>query len=264
MNEQFNGNNNMFCPNCGYKVAGQNFCPNCGNAMNNMVSSNIYNSPNSNMKFSNVQNYRKTNKTAILVSSIVAVILLLTVLLLVPTLRYSTANSYMHDGNYMQAVTIFEKLGSFRDSENKKLECFYKLGLQYENEGKYDDAAKAFEKSKGYKDASEKKKEAEQEAKVSDLKKKFVKAYKKCLSNDTSLSSDGLSITVNSANEYDTEGGVDIMMIISSLKLPNSLLDEMLATNSLMGRQSEKYENIQVDWSYHPDNGLDAIFKIVE
>lgn len=134
MNEQFNGNNNMFCPNCGYKVAGQNFCPNCGIAMNNMVSSNIYNSPNYNMKFSNVQNYKKTNKTAILVSSIVAgiaVILLLTVFLFVPTLRYSTANSYMHDGNYMQAVTIFEKLGSFRDSENKKLECFYKLGLQY-------------------------------------------------------------------------------------------------------------------------------------
>lgn len=28
-----------------------------------------------------------------------------------------------------------------------------------------------------------------------------------------------------------------------------------------MGRQTESYEYYDVSWSYHPDNGLDVIFK---
>ena len=50
-------------------------------------------------------------------------------------------------------------------------------------------------------------------------------------------------------------------MIIKTLGLPDSLYDEMCETNALMGRQTESYEYYDVSWSYHPDNGLDVIFK---
>jgi hypothetical protein len=57
---------------------------------------------------------------------------------------------------------------------------------------------------------------------------------------------------------------LDIQTIIKGLGLPDSLYNEMCYTNSLMGRQSETFDYYEVSWSYHPDNGLDAIFKFVD
>ena len=54
------------------------------------------------------------------------------------------------------------------------------------------------------------------------------------------------------------------MLLIDKLGLPDSLFEDMTMTNALMGKQSEEYENYVVEWSYHPDNGLDVIFKIKE
>ncbi len=73
-----------------------------------------------------------------------------------------------------------------------------------------------------------------------------------------------MSISVDSEDQYDYLSLLDIITIVNSLGLPDSLTDEMSATNSLMGRQEEVFDNINVSWSYHPDNGLDAIFKIVK
>jgi len=69
-------------------------------------------------------------------------------------------------------------------------------------------------------------------------------------------------ITVDSKDGSDADGMMDIMTLNGALNMPDSLFTEMCATNSLMGRQSETYDNIEVEWSYHPDNGLDVFFKI--
>lgn len=50
--------------------------------------------------------------------------------------------------------------------------------------------------------------------------------------------------------------------IISALDLPQSLLAEMGETRSIDGRQTADYDDISVSWSYHPDNGLEVIFKV--
>lgn len=72
---------------------------------------------------------------------------------------------------------------------------------------------------------------------------------------------DKASIIVDAQNEYDYDTVSDVLVIIKTLGLPDSLYDEMCETNALMGRQTESYEYYDVSWSYHPDNGLDVIFK---
>jgi len=75
------------------------------------------------------------------------------------------------------------------------------------------------------------------------------KAYDMCTSPRTSFASDGKSITVDSEDQYDAKSLTDIMVITIELGLPDYVYDEMLSTNSLMGRQTETYEHYEVDWS---------------
>ncbi|MBQ8388784.1 MAG: Ig-like domain-containing protein [Clostridia bacterium] len=50
------------------------------------------------------------------------------------------------------------------------------------------------------------------------------------------------------------------------LGLPDSLYNDMLQTNSLMGKQQETFESIgvKVSWTYHPNNGLEVTYKLIE
>lgn len=84
-----------------------------------------------------------------------------------------------------------------------------------------------------------------------------------CEDYRTSFASDETSITIDSWGEYDTDALADTLTIINTLGLPESLYDGMCGTNALMGRQKETYGNYEVDWSFHPDNGLDVIFKYI-
>ena len=46
-----------------------------------------------------------------------------------------------------------------------------------------------------------------------------------------------------------------------ALGLPDWLYEEMLRTRALDGRQKEDFDNIAVTWSYHPDQGMEVIYR---
>lgn len=45
------------------------------------------------------------------------------------------------------------------------------------------------------------------------------------------------------------------------LELPEWLYKEMVNTRALDGRQKEVFDNVTVTWSYHPDQGLEVIYR---
>lgn len=139
----------------------------------------------------------------------------------------------------------------------------YEEGLSLMEKHNYSAAIEAFEKSNGYADAEEKISEIENIQEENEISYKLRRAYDKCTYFRTVISSDGLSISVDSTDKYDSDGIKDIRTIINELDLPDSLIDAMESTNALMGRQKETYGDYEVSWSYHPDNGLDAIFRII-
>lgn len=213
-----------------------------------------------------------------------------------PMSNYKKAEELLRDNNFEEALDEFEKLADFKDSEIRVLEVHYKKAEYLLESQSYEEAVEEFEAAGKYEDSVEKIKEAKYEwadntdtdkaielyKELGDYKdakdkldetiekkeayaafSKLQTAYSKCLSDGTSLSSDKKSITVDSSGKYDYISVLDIEKIIELLELPDSLYDEMCSTNALMGRQTEKYDYYEVSWSYHPDNGLDAIFKFV-
>lgn len=97
----------------------------------------------------------------------------------------------------------------------------------------------------------------------------FKTIYAKyCSSTWASVGSDGSYLSIDT-NPYNLDGkGIAYMESYYAIKnvneelcLPESLLEEMISTTSLMGRQTEEYEDVTVSWSYHPDNGLEITYK---
>lgn len=186
--------------------------------------------------------------------------------------KYRHANYMVEKEQFDDALALYELLDGYSESNSKIKETYYKKAISEYNNGSYLDAKKDFQASGNYGDTATyllkiedmEKKEATEEAhrKNVELLKNAYDAVKG--NSRITLASDGLSITVDSKNEYDYTSLLDILTIITKLKLPDSLYDAMVSTNSLMGRQSETYNAWNVSWSYHPDNGLDVIFKLVE
>ncbi len=53
-----------------------------------------------------------------------------------------------------------------------------------------------------------------------------------------------------------------IKNVHSALGIPDSLLQKMLSTNSLQGRQNADYDTFTVSWTYHPDSGLEIMYEL--
>ena len=126
---------------------------------------------------------------------------------------------------------------------------------------KYDEAIEEFKKLDGFKNSKAKLVAVKEKQKEKIAIEKISHAYALCVSDTTKMATDKKSITVDSFGKYDLASLMDVETIISTLELPDSLYDEMCATNALMGRQRETYDNFDISWSYHPDSGLDVIFK---
>jgi len=76
------------------------------------------------------------------------------------------------------------------------------------------------------------------------------------------VSDEGKSITIDGYGEDDYSGAdlYDTVCVLDAIKTPEYVISNMETTNSLMGRQSATFgDNIDVSWSYHPDNGLDIV-----
>lgn len=228
---QIDGNNKSFCPQCGFTLDGQNYCPVCGCKITNNVTMNIA---------GNAENKKSQDKKVVIMLGVLIALLVVICAYffinntIMPSIYYNIGVEALEDDNYDKAIAYFQKANGYKDSKNKIENAEEMKEIVAANE--------AFEKQKD----------------------KMSSAYKLCTSSGTKLSYDGLSITVDSSSKYDKEGVADIVMVIYALGLPESLVDEMSSTNALMGRQTRTYNGIEVSWSYHPDNGLDAIFKIIE
>ena len=49
---------------------------------------------------------------------------------------------------------------------------------------------------------------------------------------------------------------------VTALKHPDYIYQHMLKTTAMQGRQEVTVNGITVSWTYHPDNGLEAMFTI--
>jgi hypothetical protein len=91
----------------------------------------------------------------------------------------------------------------------------------------------------------------------------FQKAYESCgTPSGVSVSDNGTTISIDTIGETDYSGASfsDAVCIINALKTPTYIMDNMDTTNSLMGRQTDSFNGIDVSWSYHPDNGLQVVY----
>ncbi len=61
---------------------------------------------------------------------------------------------------------------------------------------------------------------------------------------------------------FDSTAYSILCQVVEKLGLPESLTEEMNHTRAIDGRLSEKYTYVTVSWSYHPDKGLEATFKL--
>lgn len=52
-----------------------------------------------------------------------------------------------------------------------------------------------------------------------------------------------------------------IQDVNEALGLPASLLEDMGATSGSDGRQVQEFDKVTVSWKYHPDTGLEVIYK---
>lgn len=62
--------------------------------------------------------------------------------------------------------------------------------------------------------------------------------------------------------KYEADGMEYIKKANEELGLPASILTKMGQTRALDGRQTETYEDIEVSWTYHPNQGLEVLYTI--
>lgn len=78
------------------------------------------------------------------------------------------------------------------------------------------------------------------------------------------VSDEGRTVSVNGPVEGDSGALLDLQAVtcvLHELKAPEAIQEKMLQTRALDGRQSDTWSKYQVSWSYHPDNGFEAIIE---
>ena len=96
----------------------------------------------------------------------------------------------------------------------------------------------------------------------------FSDAANQCnLDGVVEIADQGRTMIVDGEGEDLGSGDVsfsDLDCIIDAVGAPASVKELMYSTRSLDGRQSGEWDDISASGSYHPDDGLDIIFEIVE
>jgi hypothetical protein len=105
----------------------------------------------------------------------------------------------------------------------------------------------------------------------------FADVASRCSADGVTVSDGGTTLTVDMMGETDWSGAsvYDVECVISAVEMPTFVKDNIWNTNALAGRQSASFDLtlggegtdyaetdfvVDVQWSYHPDNGLDAVF----
>lgn len=77
------------------------------------------------------------------------------------------------------------------------------------------------------------------------------------------LDEDGKGLFLDGKGE-DDYSGVSIskqLCVLEKLEMPSTVRNKLENTNSLMGVRSADWDNITIEWSYHPDSGLNLIIN---
>lgn len=85
-----------------------------------------------------------------------------------------------------------------------------------------------------------------------------------CNSSWASYGDKYLSIDTNPKDEDDYieyEAYLAIGNINEVLGVPNYVFEDMGKTTSMMGKQSYSGDDIEIKWSYHPNNGLEVMYS---
>lgn len=87
-----------------------------------------------------------------------------------------------------------------------------------------------------------------------------------CESDFANVASDGSYLTIDTnpdnIDDYTNYTAYyTIMSVNEALGLPESLMEKMNRTRAMDGTQSEEFEDIEVSWTYHPDNGLCVTYE---
>jgi hypothetical protein len=92
----------------------------------------------------------------------------------------------------------------------------------------------------------------------------FAQALDDCglrAGGDAQLMDDGNSLLLDMAGEE--SGGLEtasMACVLVALDVPDATISRMDSTRALDGRQSDQFGDISVEWTYHPDDGLDVLF----
>jgi len=175
---------------------------------------------------------KRNKKNAIISISVACVVIAIVVLLftvIIPTVNYNSAVSLMEEGKYEEAITAFQKLDGYSDSESKIAECkaaiqkieqeaidaknqeLYNQAVALLDAGKTKEAAIAFGKLGDYKDAK---------ARSFALWDQFAVRASVATGGDhmVALKSDGTVVAVgdNHDGQCDVSGWTDIIAVAAS------------------------------------------------
>ena len=77
------------------------------------------------------------------------------------------------------------------------------------------------------------------------------------------LDSNGKGLFLDGKGEEDYSG-VSIgkqLCVLEELEMPPTVRNKLNNTNSLMGVRTAEWDDISIEWSYHPDDGLNLTIK---
>lgn len=83
---------------------------------------------------------------------------------------------------------------------------------------------------------------------------------------DSRIGDGGNSLTINGKGNDDATGISvnDFVCVMTELETPDSVVSHVSQTTSLDGRQTERWSNLSMSWSYHPDRGADVIYTVIK
>ncbi|MGO1592143.1 MAG: hypothetical protein ACTHW1_09730 [Ancrocorticia sp.] len=72
------------------------------------------------------------------------------------------------------------------------------------------------------------------------------------------------SISFDSKGEEDASGAdvVDVACLLAVLETPDRIVSHIDQTTSLDGRQTETWDSFEIQWSYHPNRGMDGVISV--
>lgn len=77
---------------------------------------------------------------------------------------------------------------------------------------------------------------------------------------------DGEALLFDSEGDEDYAGASveELACVLIGLEMPSYVIDQMNRTTALAGNQTTSWDNYEVQWTYHPDRGLDGVVAVID